>query len=225
MRTSKSFTIIELLVVVAIIALLVSLLLPSLRRAQELTHRSVCRNNERLIAVACMAFAEGHDGYGPEESPQEAPIFQMQLAPYWGQDPIAKPGEPGTPDARRPYWGTTGCPSYRRGTKPMTFYDQALAINSHLCGQGHQRNLSDIDVPSEVALVVESTCSYQTGDFFGLIYETANGSPNGQGGWSVWPRHQREGLNFAFLDTHAAFLGYYRKGSAETFLPKNPRAN
>ena len=218
MKRPRAFTLIELLVVIAIIALLVTLLLPNLKMARELSHRSVCRNNERMIAVACLAFAEDHNGYGPQESPQEAPAFHLQLAPYWGQEINSL-----TPDAIQAWWATTGCPSYRQGTKAMTFYGQALAINSHLCGEGHQRKLTDIEVPSEVALVVESTCSYQTGNFFGLIYETANGSPNDQGGWSVWARHQRHGLNFAFLDTHGAFLGYYRQGSAETFLPQNPR--
>ena len=215
MKRLKAFTLIELLVVIAIIALLVALLLPSLKQAQELAHRAVCRSNERTIVVACLAFAEDNDGYGPEESGQEAPIFYKQAAPYWGQDP-------GIITPRQPWWGTTGCPSYRRGTKAMTFYDQALAINTHLCGQGHRKKIDDIDVPSEVCFVVESTCSYQPGGWY-IVYQVARGAPNDQGGWAVWPRHNFDGVNFAFLDGHAAFLGHYRKGSAETFLPQNPR--
>jgi len=45
MKRSKAFTLVELLVVVAIIALLVSILVPTLTRARELAKRALCQAN------------------------------------------------------------------------------------------------------------------------------------------------------------------------------------
>ena len=61
----KGFTLIELLVVVSIIALLVSILLPSLQNARDQAKRVVCGSNLRQLGVAMHIYADGHDGKGP----------------------------------------------------------------------------------------------------------------------------------------------------------------
>lgn len=51
------FTLIELLVVVAIIVALIAILLPSLNRAIEISHRAVCGSNLKQTHTANLAFA------------------------------------------------------------------------------------------------------------------------------------------------------------------------
>lgn len=57
----RAFTLIELLVVVAIIALLLSILLPSLDRAKEQSRVVVCLSNLRTIATATVTYLTEHD--------------------------------------------------------------------------------------------------------------------------------------------------------------------
>lgn len=65
-RKRPSFTLIELLVVVAIIALLISILLPSLSKAKEQGRRAVCLSNLHHIALAFEQYFNDFDHVLPE---------------------------------------------------------------------------------------------------------------------------------------------------------------
>ncbi|MHC4611851.1 MAG: type II secretion system protein [Planctomycetota bacterium] len=56
-RTGRAFSLVELLVVVSIIALLISILLPSMKRAREQTRRVVCGSHLRGLANAWEIYA------------------------------------------------------------------------------------------------------------------------------------------------------------------------
>jgi len=58
-----AFTLIELLVVVAIIALLVSILLPSLEEARELARSAACKSNLKQVRLAMWLYSEDNDGW------------------------------------------------------------------------------------------------------------------------------------------------------------------
>lgn len=58
-----AFTLIELLMVIAIISLLVGLLLPVLGKAREAGRTAVCASNIRQLAIMNHAYAVDHDGF------------------------------------------------------------------------------------------------------------------------------------------------------------------
>ncbi|MCH2209504.1 MAG: prepilin-type N-terminal cleavage/methylation domain-containing protein [Lentisphaerales bacterium] len=61
----KKFTLLEFLVVLAIIGLLVSILVPSLAKARSVARQAVCLSNSQQIAKATHAYMVESDRYGP----------------------------------------------------------------------------------------------------------------------------------------------------------------
>lgn len=64
-RGDRGFTLIELLVVVAIIALLISILLPSLSRAREQARTTLCLSRIAQFGKAFLLYADDYDGTPP----------------------------------------------------------------------------------------------------------------------------------------------------------------
>jgi type II secretory pathway pseudopilin PulG len=62
---AAAFTLVELLVVIGIIALLVAILLPALRRAKEAANGAQCSSNQRQLMMAFLMFANDHKGHLP----------------------------------------------------------------------------------------------------------------------------------------------------------------
>jgi prepilin-type N-terminal cleavage/methylation domain-containing protein/prepilin-type processing-associated H-X9-DG protein len=70
---SPGFTLVELLVCIAIIGILASMLMPGLARALEAAKRAVCANNLRQFGMSLMMYADENDGVFPSIQEVDTP--------------------------------------------------------------------------------------------------------------------------------------------------------
>jgi len=133
---ARAFTLVELLVVIGIIALLVSILLPSLSRAREQAKVVQCASNLRQLYAASQIYATLYKGY---VLPSRTASGVGTTSVYWCGVDVLGPlfniksgGGIGTQDAANTIAKYLTCPSSNRPKNPTSGLSVDYTYNSNL---------------------------------------------------------------------------------------------
>ena len=162
LRVWHAFTLVELLVVVAIIGILAALGIPLVKSMIEKGNSTKCVNNLRQIGVAIVQFTADNDGYLPYSygvagggndsfSGYNAALPQLlNVGVNSGAFPTS--GDYNKPTARHPF----NCPSCKTASRTYTANEGAMGATFDLV-RYPQRKLNALSDVSKLVLIADDT--------------------------------------------------------------------
>jgi prepilin-type N-terminal cleavage/methylation domain-containing protein/prepilin-type processing-associated H-X9-DG protein len=157
LRCRDGFTLVELLVVFAVLAILLALIFPVFSRAMQSAQSAKCVSNLKQIGVAVNLYCNDHDGLYPRSYGGGSDFYWISLEPYagkaWTGDKLGgyKPGI---------YWCPAVAEAWNKvaSIKSLTTFWPNYGMNPAISPTGsdtiaHRQNINN---PSRKVLIMDS---------------------------------------------------------------------
>ena len=213
-RKKRGFTLIELLVVISIIALLMAIMMPVLRKAREQGKDVVCRNNLRQIGMAANFYAEQYGLLIPRSAEWGGnikPWFQLFM-PFLSQRPVGDDYRnvkifrcPSYPDKEQTLcfvvngWGYDGDNDSRMQGKPTRLTECPRPATTIYLADNE-------DGPWRTIIKKASDRDVTRCDVFRPSHLPNSDSQDITGGRRVARARHKNGCNVLFLDWHVGWM-------------------
>ncbi len=208
MARHRAFTLVELLIVIAIVAVLVGLLLPALQAARGAARRSECANNMRQIGLAIHQYCDANKGAFPyvNHDHTKSDSWIYSLAPYLEQVDAIRlcPEDTTRLDLRSNRLTSYAMNGYLREPTPNPFggTQPGFASNFNQLSETH----STIMV-FEAGFAVESTFDHVESQDWFSEYNLRRNTPPDQAVWNavkseVAVDRHRGNANYLYADGH-----------------------
>ena len=192
----KSFTLIELLLVIAIIAILAGMLLPALNHARERARSTNCQSNHKQISLALIFYADENDGQYPSAYDKNYGSNRKEWNKRLYTDKYVTPKKSLICPANSYSAAKTSLDDvYYSGIGLRTVYENSPGV-FWSSNSKYIINQKSITNPSEYVVLGDTRINSSSPNGFYILTNNTNKTQ------TLALRHQKN-LNVAFLDGHA----------------------
>ncbi|MEI6322540.1 MAG: type II secretion system protein [bacterium] len=206
-RNNSAFTLIELLIVIAVIAVLVAIVIPSLKAAYADSLSAKCASNMGQLGKACLLYSQDNEGCLPKSSCDDPNnCWTNSLQPYAN----------GTVVFRCPADAVTG----RRRTYVINDYLTSMPCDA-VTGVMNQAHLVCVEKPSQTVFIMELSNSYGTNtppDHLHLAQYYGGEIPLSEFKSEVGVERHFGKANYLFADAHVESISWK---DAQTMINAN----
>jgi prepilin-type N-terminal cleavage/methylation domain-containing protein/prepilin-type processing-associated H-X9-DG protein len=214
--TRFAFTLVELLVVIAVVAVLAAMLLPAIHAVKSAAQQSVCASNQRQIGMAVAMYIDDNNGLMPWV---QGPTYWWFHEPILGQYIESRTGGGTTlTDTNQ----VTNCPSVPRPTAGSIYARQGLNVmvlpNVLDLAFTADYPVSRITKPKGLVVIcVDGGDRFHPGygavpNCYGLVGDQvgANWGIGDPLSYYNWKGRHHGGTNTLYLDGHVAYVANLR---------------
>jgi prepilin-type N-terminal cleavage/methylation domain-containing protein/prepilin-type processing-associated H-X9-DG protein len=218
-QTKRGFTLLELLVVLAIIGTLTAMIFPVFNRVREVSRRATCLSNLHQLSLAfAMYLADEGDAFPNNGDPYlwMGRRWRWPLQPYLGMSLTRDPAHPGDPLKSKQTPSYLLCPSdpYAADKYDATSYGYTAAFY-HTPAQIAQMTTEDLWKYDHFPCVTQRLSAVAYPSQKVLLAEWLTNHDITKVSWWDW----RGGRNYLFVDGHAAYLPARSINPSVTHLP------
>ncbi len=210
----RGFTMVELLVCMAIVAVLAAIVLPVVARARESARKTMCLSNLRQISVAFESYVADYDECFPNNGDPYLWMgrrWRWVLQPYMGLTMQHSSIDPSNPNISERYTpAILVCPS--DSTAPAAWDSTSYGYSAafyHLPSDIQQMTTADLYSGNRFPCVTQKLAHVAHPAHKALVAEWLTNHTPPTVGWWDW----RGARNYLFVDGHARFV------SARSVLP------